>query len=190
MADQGLLTGRVRALRVSAALEHVPAAARVLDVGCGFAGLAGRFSAYVGCDRNPGILEENRTRFPGAAYVAWDAAGGAPPEDLVFAGPFDVVLMLALLEHLSSPAAALAGAAGLLAPGGRIVVTTPHPLGRLPLGIGARLGLLSTHAAEEHEVLLARGALEAAGAAAGLRLTSYRRFLFGLNQVAVFEGAP
>lgn len=97
--------------------------------------------------------------------------------------------MLALLEHLPSPAGALARAAALLSPTGRVVTTTPHPAGRAPLELGARLGLLSSHADEEHETLLGRDALADAGRAAGLALTAYRRFLFGLNQLAVFERA-
>jgi len=186
---RGLFTDRVRNARLAAALPHVPPASRVLDVGCGFADLAGRFPEYTGCDRNPLILEENRRRFPTASYVSWDVSDGEPPPALLAGRVFDAVLMLALLEHLAAPWRALARAAELLAPDGRVVVTTPHPIGRIPLELGAVLGWLAPHAAEEHETLLARKDLEASGARAGLRLVRYRRFLLGLNQVAVFAAA-
>jgi SAM-dependent methyltransferase len=186
---RGLFTDYVREARLAAALSHVLPASRVLDVGCGLADLADRFSEYMGCDRNPLILEENRRRFPGASYVSWDVSDGEPPPVLLAGRRFDAVLMLALLEHLAAPWRALARAAALLAPGGRVVVTTPHPLGRIPLELGAALGWLAPHAAEEHEMLLARKDLEASGVRAGLRLLRYRRFLLGLNQVAVFAAA-
>jgi 2-polyprenyl-3-methyl-5-hydroxy-6-metoxy-1,4-benzoquinol methylase len=189
-AFDGRLTARVKRARLAAALATVPAGARILDVGCGLTDLAGRLPGYVGCDRNSVILGENRRRFPEIVFCDWDVSAVEPPESLVRAGPFDVVLMLALLEHLAEPARALRRGASLLGLGGRLVVTTPHPLGRWPLTIGAALGWLSAHAAEEHETLLSRNGLEAAGREAGLALGEYRRFLWGLNQLAVFARIP
>jgi len=185
----GLLTRPLIRARLAQALAVVPDGARVLDLGCGLSELPGRFEAYVGCDRWDEVLDRNRQRFPGVRFVAWDVAVSDAPAEIRAAGPFDAVLLLALLEHLADPAAALRRAASLLAPDGRVVATTPHPLGRALLETGAALGLLSRHAAEEHERLLSRADLEAAGASAGLRLAAYRRFLLGLNQTAVFVRA-
>ncbi len=181
----GLLTRPLISARLRAALPYLPAGARVLDAGCGLAGLAARLPSYVGCDRNPEVLERNAALFPGVPFVAWDVDRDEPPR-LLAGRRFDVALMLALLEHLADPARALGRVAGLLSPGGRIVATTPHPAGRVLLGMGARLGWLSAHAAEEHEALLGRRELEAAAGQAGLTLACYRRFLLGLNQLAVF----
>jgi 2-polyprenyl-3-methyl-5-hydroxy-6-metoxy-1,4-benzoquinol methylase len=126
-----------------------------------------------------------RRRHPGSAFASWDVDAEAPPPEVVAGVPYDVVLMLAILEHLPSPVRALSRAAALLAPGGRILATTPHPLGRWPLEAGAYLGLLSRHADEEHEALLDRAALERAARSAGLEMTLYTRFLAGLNQLVV-----
>ena len=183
----GLLTRSLIRARLGAALGSVPRGARVLDVGCGLTDLASRLPSYVGCDQWDEVLEENRRRHPRGRFLAWDVLATDAPEEVRAASPFDAVLMLALLEHLADPAAALRRAAPLLAPGGRVVVTTPHPAGRRPLEAGAALGLLSRHAAEEHDALLGRTELAAAGEAAGLVLAEYRRFLLGLNQLAVFE---
>jgi SAM-dependent methyltransferase len=183
----GRFTRRVGAARLAAALPHVPAGARVLDVGCGLTDLPGRLLSYVGCDRNPDVLRLQRSRFPSADFFEWDFARTGAPVPVASAGPFGAVLLLAVLEHVAEPAAVLSRAAALLAPSGRVIVTTPHPLGRLPLEAGAALGLLSSHAHEEHEDLLSRKDLESAGRSAGLRLVSYRRFLLGLNQLAVFS---
>lgn len=181
----GLLTRRVQRARLAAALPHASATDRLLDVGCGLTDLPARFPSYVGCDRNPFVLDEMRRRHPAAAFAAWDVDTAPPPPEVSGRAPFDVVLMLAILEHLPSPARALSRVAGLLAPGGRVLATTPHPLGRHLLEAGARVGLLSRHADEEHEELLDRAALERAARTAGLELTAYSRFLAGLNQLAV-----
>ena len=180
----GLLTEKVQAARLRAAEPYLRNASRVLDIGCGLTDLPGRFLAYVGCDRNEIVLAENRRRFPDARFVGWDVAAAEAPEGVETG--FDVILMLAILEHLKDPAAALARAGAFLSPTGVLVTTTPHPLGHLPLEVGARIGLLSPHADEEHEMLLDRKALLRAGASAGLTLTTYRRFLLGLNQLAVY----
>jgi SAM-dependent methyltransferase len=183
----GRFTRRVGAARLAAALPHVPAGARVLDLGCGLTDLAAKLPAYVGCDRNADVLDEQRRRFPSGDFFEWDFARTGAPAPVASAGPFGAVLLLAVLEHVAEPAAVLSRAAALLAPSGRVIVTTPHPLGRLPLEAGAALGLLSPHARDEHETLLGRAALEDAGRSAGVSLVLYRRFLLGMNQLAVFS---
>ena len=183
----GRLTERVGAARLQAALPHVPSGARVLDLGCGLTDLSAKLPAYVGCDRSTHVLDEQRRRFPSGEFFEWDFARTGAPAPVASAGPFGAVLLLAVLEHVADPAAVLSRAAALLVPSGRVIVTTPHPLGRLPLEAGAVLGLLSPHARDEHETLLGRAALEEAGRSAGICLVLYRRFLLGLNQLAVFS---
>jgi SAM-dependent methyltransferase len=184
----GLLTRRVGEARLGAALPHLPAGGgRVLDVGCGLTDLPGRFEAYAGCDRNPDVLAQQRRRFPKRDFYEWDIARGGAPPGLVREGPFEGILLLAVLEHVPDPAAVLARLSPLLSPGGRLIATTPHPSGRWPLEAGAALGLLSSHAHDEHETLLGRAALEAAGRSSGLSLVHYRRFLLGMNQLAVYS---
>lgn len=189
----GLLTRRVGAARLEAALPHLPLTegnGRILDVGCGLTDLAGRIGNYVGCDRNAEVLAAQRARFArgkSGDFFEWDIAAGAAPAELLARGPFEGILLLAVLEHLREPAEALARLTPLLAPSGRLIVTTPHPSGRWALEAGAALGLLSSHAHDEHEALLGREALAEAGRGAGLALVLYRRFLLGMNQLAVFS---
>ena len=158
-----------------------------LDVGCGLTDLPGSIGDYVGCDRHPEVLAACRARFPRARFLPWDVAASVPPPAVVACGPYASILVLALLEHLASPGEALARMAPLLAEGGRVILTTPHPWARFPLEAGAALRLLSRHAAGEHETLLGRSGLGTIAREAGLIVTAYRRFLLGLNQVAVLE---
>jgi len=68
----------------------------------------------------------------------------------------------------------------------RIVCTTPHPAMDWVHWTGSRIGLFSRSANEEHEDLFNRERLVETGRLAGLRETSYRRFLAGANQVISF----
>ncbi len=182
----GLLTGPVQKARLAAVAPFLAGVREpVLDIGCGLTELPGQVRTYAGCDRNPDVLAEMRRRFPDALFLEWDVAESDPPPAIRSAGPFATILMVALLEHLRHPATALRKVAPLLRAGGRILVTTPHPAGRFPLEAGAALGLLSSHAAEEHERLLSRKDLNTAAGQAGLEIVLYRRFLLGFNQLAV-----
>ena len=67
-----------------------------------------------------------------------------------------------------------------------IVVTTPHPSVDWVHAVIAAVGLFCKHAKVEYEDLLGRAKLEIASNQAGLKLVFYRRFSFGVNQIAVY----
>ena len=179
MAEQttGLLSPFLRERRLRAALPFV--AGRVFDCGCGAGSLASHCdpATYVGFDVDPDALALARAAHPAHSFVNEMPAGGS----------FDTVVALAVIEHVPDPPAFLRGLARLLAPGGRIVLTTPHPSLRWAHELGARLRIFSAEAAEEHEALLDRRSVEAAAGEAGLLLREARRFLFGANQLFVLE---
>ncbi|MFH1091929.1 MAG: methyltransferase type 11, partial [Pseudomonadota bacterium] len=72
-----------------------------------------------------------------------------------------------------------------LSPGGRIIITTPHPFGGFVLDLGARLRLFSRQAQDEHERLYDREAIEKLAGGTNLVLEIYKRFLFGFNQLFI-----
>ncbi len=162
----------------------------VLDIGCGRAALlealrqSGKTQVrYFGVDRIAECIEANRQRHPEQRFEVWDLERGA---EATIGERFDAVTMVAIIEHLPCPQPVLVWAASLLKPQGRIILTAPHRGAEKIHAFGARLGLFSKEAAQEHvDELPDRAFFERIGGDCGLRLDRYERFLFGLNQLAV-----
>lgn len=183
MADQGsegLLSPWLRRRRFDAAIPYLKG--RVLDFGCGSGALAEYVDAdhYLGVEIDDVSLQRARALFPSHRFVS------VLPEPTE---KFDSIVSLAVIEHVSDPAKFLNTLAAHLneSKASRLIVTTPHPSVDWVHDVGASIGLFSKHASEEHEDLLDKVKLERAGKLAGLRLDSYRRFLFGANQVVAFK---
>ncbi|HLH28607.1 MAG TPA: class I SAM-dependent methyltransferase, partial [Acidimicrobiales bacterium] len=105
----------------------VPPGSRVLDVGCGpglvARLLAGRDCVVTGLERDP-VAARDAARWC-ARVIGEDVE--AIDFDATFAGErFDAVLALDVLEHLTDPGATVRRLAGLLDPGGRLVVSIPN----------------------------------------------------------------
>ena len=119
--------------RMSLVLEtidrHAAHGGRVLDVGCGtgflLERLAERGFSGVGIDLSPESVGHARRRLAeiGASERLTATVGSAyePPE-----GPFDLIALTDVLEHLEDPRACLAALREQLAPGGLLVVSTPN----------------------------------------------------------------
>jgi 2-polyprenyl-3-methyl-5-hydroxy-6-metoxy-1,4-benzoquinol methylase len=132
----------------------------------------------------PEVIERNRRRYPGCEFHLLNVEEG----EVASLGEFDVILMLACLEHFTDPEQVIRKIKPLLEAGGRIVLTMPHPRGERALRIGSGLGLCSRESYDEHHRMLDRIALQRLAADCGLRLLRYRSFLFGMNQLAVLGG--
>lgn len=102
---------------------------RVLDVGCGtgflLEQLAGRGYRGIGVDLSPESVEHANRRLAeiGAADRLTAVVGSAyePPE-----GPFDLIALTDVLEHLEDPRRCLTALRAQLAPGGLLVISTPN----------------------------------------------------------------
>lgn len=113
------------------------AGTRLLDVACGpgyVAGLAAsRGAIATGVDIAPQMLELARALHPGVDFRAAEA------ESLPFAdASFDAVVASFLLPHLADAPAAVAELARVLAPGGRLALSTWHSAKRVRF-LGAAL---------------------------------------------------
>jgi 2-polyprenyl-3-methyl-5-hydroxy-6-metoxy-1,4-benzoquinol methylase len=179
LVEAGMLSYWLVRRRQQAVRRHL--AGRVLDFGCGVGTLAGICdpAGYVGVDTDPRKIEIARRDRPRHRFET------ALPEG----EGFDTVAALAFIEHVSDPAGYLRRFAGLLNAGGRIVLTTPHPSLEWVHTSGARIGLFSHAAHDEHEELIDRARMTGFLAGTGLRLAVYRRFLLGANQLFVLTGA-
>lgn len=99
----------------------------VLDVGCN-AGYVGRAAGeklrvvFDGIEGDAAAAALAREAYRSVACVDLTSA---PPWPGV-AGPYDAVLALDVLEHLPDAVRVLSALAGLLAPGGRLVVSVPN----------------------------------------------------------------
>ncbi len=169
--------------RIGQALRYVRKGDRLLDVGCFDRSLldraAGRIASGVGVDplaepHRHGRVEVWRDTFPGRHRFA--------------DGQFDCVCMLAVLEHVKDTDALARECFRVLADGGRLIVTVPHPLVdrilKLLLAVrvidGMSEGVFDEHAG--FDVLRTPGIFRAAG----FRLRVQRRFQLGLNRLFVF----
>ncbi|GIJ53625.1 class I SAM-dependent methyltransferase [Virgisporangium aurantiacum] len=123
------LLGRVTAHVTNDVLDAagVSAGSRLLDVGCGGGAACGaaaeRGAIPVGVDLAPAMVELARERYPELDFLVGSAS------DLPVTGPFDAVIGNFLVHHLAEPEAAVGRFAEVLAPGGRLALTSwdePH----------------------------------------------------------------
>jgi len=133
--------------------------------------------AYLGVEHDPQFIAVARQLHPEYRFVT----------ELPEGETFDTVAALALIEHIKDPGALLALWAKVLAPGGHIVLTTPHPRFEWVHTVGAKAGLFSHHAHEDHENLIDRALMARLASPAGLVIDRYKRFLFGANQLFVLR---
>jgi SAM-dependent methyltransferase len=152
---------------------------RVLDFGS-HQGVLTEFcrpDAYLGVEHDDQFIAKARELHPEYTFVT----------EMPTAEKFDTVAAFAVIEHVADPGTLLAGWADVLAPGGCIVVTTPHPKFEWIHTAGAKFGLFSSHAHDDHEDLIDKKLMVQLGAPSGLVVDTYKRFLFGANQLFVLR---
>ena len=169
--------------RFSKVAPLVGRSTRVLDIGCADGAMFRRFphvAAFVGIDPD---VERSGDLAPHAKLLR-----GVFPEALAGDGAFDVITLLAVLEHVPTEAQPLlaANCARYLAPGGRLVITVPSPVVDRILAVLKFLRLVDGMSVEQHYGFDARSTPRLF-TAVGLRLVRSERFQFGVNNLFVFE---
>lgn len=181
-ANEGLFSPYLCRQRIKAARPFLQG--KILDFGCGAGALAGYVpnDRYCGIDRDHLSIEAARSAYPKHQFNT--ALSSKEAE-------FNTIVSLAVIEHVPCPTDFLMMLKSYLAPNenARIVCTTPHPSVEWVHTVGAKIGLFSSAAHEEHETLLNQKVLKTAGEQAGLEMVRYRRFLFGANQIALYKHA-
>jgi SAM-dependent methyltransferase len=164
------------------AAPWIPAGARVLDVGCAdgalFALLGDRVSGGIGIDPEGADARPRE----GVRLIR-----GAFPQDAPLER-FDVVTMLAVLEHFPSEAldGVARGVAAALRDGGRLILTVPEPAVDRIVDTLRRVHVLDGMELDEHHGFATAGT-RSIFEPHRLRLVAHRRFQLGLNNLYVFE---
>jgi 2-polyprenyl-3-methyl-5-hydroxy-6-metoxy-1,4-benzoquinol methylase len=173
----GMLSPYLRDRRIAVSRPYLTG--RVLDVGCAEGHLAQHVAAgdYVGVDLDDEILDEARRNWPDHTFLSLGALDAAER--------FDTMVALAVVEHVPDPEGWLRGWADHLVPGGRVVLTTPHARWEPLHGVAAKLALTSDEAHDEHETTFDEASITRLVTTVGLELTTYKRFLAGMNQLIV-----
>jgi SAM-dependent methyltransferase len=105
-------------------LDEAPPGTRVLDAGCGTGVETGPYAArlgVVGIDYQREHLAWASGAWPGARFALADLARLPLPD-----ASFDLVVLNQVIEHVLDPAAVVRELARVVAPGGRLLVSTPN----------------------------------------------------------------
>ncbi len=182
----GLLSPYIKRQRLGMVAPYVRG--DVLELGCG-PGIAlsqweGRMASYTGVDYRDDLIKALQRKHPRHAFHTRNLDDDA----LGLAGSYDVILMIALVEHIYNQKWLMTQAAGLLKPGGEIVVTTPTPFGNdVVHRLGAALGLFSQGAADDHVAIYNKNRFQIMARDFGLEIARYQRFQLGCNQLVVLR---
>jgi SAM-dependent methyltransferase len=169
--------------RINKVRPFIAPGARVLDIGCADGELFRRIPGIaegVGIDPN---LPQPECTCHRALLLK-----GYYPHALRDDRPFDVITLLAVLEHVQpqqQKTLALA-CARHLKPGGHLVITVPSPSADIILAVLRRLSLIHGMELEQHygyDPSMTAGLF----AMPDLELTVARRFQLGLNNLFVFK---
>jgi 2-polyprenyl-3-methyl-5-hydroxy-6-metoxy-1,4-benzoquinol methylase len=156
----------------------------VLDLGCGLATVSEFLEPgqrYVGVEVSSSWMDYLRTHRPQHTFYQRDF----DVEPLNLDLKFDTILLIAVIEHLEQPGFLLKQLPALLRPTGKVVITTPSPLGDRVHQVGSKIGLFSKEAQHEHETIYTTGSMRNILEANGLELISARKFLLGGNQLFI-----
>ncbi|MGC2160338.1 MAG: class I SAM-dependent methyltransferase [Silvibacterium sp.] len=167
--------------RIGKAMQFIPEAAQVLDIGCADGAL---FRAFHPGQGSIGVDPDLRTS---VSLGSAELIAGFFPEALPDGRSFDVIAMLAVLEHVpSSEQAQLArNCFQFLKPGGKLIITVPSPMVDKILVVLKWLRLARGMKAEQHygyDVNLTPGLFESAG----FSLVQSKKFQLGLNNLFIF----
>jgi 2-polyprenyl-3-methyl-5-hydroxy-6-metoxy-1,4-benzoquinol methylase len=184
MSKLPLLTPFLQRQRYKMVLPFLKGA--VLDLGCGLATVSDFLEPdqrYVGVEVSSPWMDYLRAHRPQHTFYQRDF----DVEPLNLDLKFDTILLVAVIEHLEQPGFLLKQLPALLKPKGKVVITTPSPLGDRVHQVGAKIGLFSKEAMHEHETIFTPATLQTIVEANGLELVHARNFLFGGNQLFICQ---
>jgi SAM-dependent methyltransferase len=169
--------------RIAKVRPYIAPGARVLDIGCADGELFRRVKGIAeGIGIDPDLPSSVRT-CPRAVLLK-----GYYPQALPDHKPFDVISLLAVLEHVppEHQRALAVACARHLKPGGHLVITVPSPSADIILVALRRFWLIHGMALEQHYGYKP-SVTAALFAMPDLELVVARKFQLGLNNLFVFR---
>ena len=171
--------------RIRKARPFIPPGARILDIGSA----DGALFAALGSSIGAGSLGVDPTLTEILTINRCELRPGFFPEAVpADTGLFDVVTMLAVLEHFppSAYGSLRAGCEKFLRPGGKLLITVPSPGVDHILAVLKILRLVDGMSLEEHHGFMVQQTLQVFPPPA-FRLVRRQTFQLGLNHLFVFE---
>lgn len=164
------------------AARWIPEGSRVLDIGCH----QGEFLEMLGkkIARSVGIdpLYQERKHITDHRFLSREFQRDLPFEDW----SFDVIVLLATIEHLQQKSVVAKEVRRLLRTGGCVVITVPSLFVDKILALLLFFRLVDGMSLEEHHGF-SPDELPAIFIPEGFRLKRMQKFQFGLNNLYVFE---
>ncbi|MFC1622243.1 class I SAM-dependent methyltransferase [Patescibacteria group bacterium] len=183
--DFGPVDRLLRKIRFNKVLRYFnPKNLVILDVGCGRQGHFGwkirkYTNLYIGLDRDiPNVQIQN------VKFIK------SPVEKMLKhleSESVDLIVTLAVIEHLKSPETFLRDCFKVLKLGGRLIITTPTPVSKPILEILSKLNIISGDEIEEHEIYFTKELLNNLAVSAGFVVEKYEKFLFGFNSITIVQ---
>lgn len=173
--------------RISKVKAYIPPGAKILDIGS----VDGALFRQLGQTVGPGSMGIDPTLKAPLVVNGFTLYNGffpaAMPAD---AGQFDIITMLAVLEHFPEDGyqSLRDGCATCLRPGGKLLLTVPSPQVDTLLKWLTFFRLIDGMSLEEHHGFRVEKTVEIFPAAK-FRLVRHGRFQLGLNNLFVFERA-
>ena len=177
------LLRRARVAKALPVIRNYPRC-QFLDFGCGWEArllkdVAPYISRGVGIDQKAPAIESEKL-----ATLRADLESALPFEP----HSFDVVAMLAVLEHLSDPLRALVEIRRVLRPQGTLILTVPSHAAKPVLEFLAyRLKLVNPAEIADHKRYYGRRDLRELSSQAGFRMCAHRYFQLGFNNFATLQ---
>lgn len=182
----GLLSSFLIKQRQNTVTPYLDKKKNILDLGCGiyrWGDFLQADTSYTGVDIEAEIVSYNKKHYPEYTFYQknLDQEELSLPED-----EFDLVIMLAVLEHLEKPVKVLKEVKKTLQDDGIIILTTPHPRGENVLEVGSKVKIFSQDK-HQHQPLFNREKIQDIVEQAELKIVEFQSFLLGFNQKIILS---
>lgn len=182
-----LLENFIRSLRINKVKKLIPPKSKVLDIGCGYEGyFLQKIESHLSLGMGLDIDIKSNIKSKKIKLKKFKLLKTIPEKD----SSFDVVVALAILEHLEYPQNILEEIKRVLKPEGICILTTPHKrIKPLLEFLSFKLGIISKDEIKDHKQYFDKPELlniliNAGFGEKGIELSS---FIFGMNLLAVTQ---